>query len=32
MIQFINVSKEFQNGTIGLKKIDVKIEEGEFVF
>lgn len=32
MIQFINVSKEFQNGTIGLKHIDVKIEEGEFVF
>ena len=32
MIQFINVSKEFQNGTVGLKNIDVKIEEGEFVF
>ena len=32
MIQFINVSKEFQNGTVGLKHIDVKIEEGEFVF
>ncbi len=32
MIQFINVSKEFNNGTVGLKNIDVKIEEGEFVF
>lgn len=32
MIQFINVSKEFQNGTVGLKNIDVKIDEGEFVF
>ena len=32
MIQFINVSKEFQNGTVGLKHIDVKIDEGEFVF
>lgn len=32
MIQFINVSKEFPNGTVGLKNIDVKIEEGEFVF
>jgi cell division transport system ATP-binding protein len=32
MIQFINVSKEFPNGTVGLKEIDLKIEEGEFVF
>lgn len=32
MIQFINVSKEYQNGTIGLKNIDVKINEGEFIF
>ena len=32
MIQFINVSKEFHNGTVGLKNIDVKIDEGEFVF
>ena len=32
MIQFINVTKEFHNGTVGLKNIDVKIEEGEFVF
>ncbi len=32
MIQFINVSKVFPNGTVGLRDIDVKIEEGEFVF
>lgn len=32
MIQFINVSKTFSNGTTGLQHIDVKIEEGEFVF
>ncbi len=32
MIQFINVSKEFANGTAGLKDINVKIKEGEFVF
>ena len=32
MIQFINVSKEYQNGTVGLKNIDLKIEEGEFVY
>ena len=32
MIQFINVTKEFHNGTVSLKNIDVKIEEGEFVF
>lgn len=32
MIQFINVSKTFSNGTMGLQHIDVKIEEGEFVF
>ena len=32
MIQFINVSKEFHNGTVGLEHIDVKIDEGEFVF
>lgn len=32
MIQFINVSKEFHNGTVGLKNINLRIEEGEFVF
>lgn len=32
MIQFINVSKEYQNGIIGLENIDVKIEEGEFIY
>lgn len=32
MIQFINVSKEFQNGTVGLKHIDVKIEEANLYF
>ena len=32
MIQFINVTKEYRNGTVGLKDINVKIEDGEFVF
>ena len=32
MIQFINISKEYKNGTVGLKNIDVKIESGEFAF
>ena len=32
MIQFINVTKEYKNGTIGLSDIDVKIESGEFAF
>lgn len=32
MIQFINVTKEYKNGTIGLSDIDIKIESGEFAF
>ena len=32
MIQFINVTKEYKNGTVGLSDIDVKIESGEFAF
>ena len=32
MIQFINVSKEYRNGTVGLRDINVKIEDGEFAF
>ena len=32
MIQFINVTKEYRNGTVGLKDIIVKIEDGEFAF
>lgn len=32
MIQFINVTKEYKNGTVGLSNIDVKVESGEFAF
>ena len=32
MIQFIHVTKEYRNGTVGLKDINVKIEDGEFAF
>ena len=32
MIQFINVNKEYPNGTVGLRDINVKIEDGEFAF
>ena len=32
MIQFINVNKEYRNGTVGLRDINVKIEDGEFAF
>lgn len=32
MIQFINVTKEYRNGTVGLRDINVKIEDGEFTF
>ncbi len=32
MIQFINVTKEYRNGTVGLRDINVKIEDGEFAF
>ncbi len=31
MIQFVNVSKTYPNGTIGLKNINLTIQEGEFV-
>lgn len=31
MIEFKNVTKVYGNGTVGLKDINVKIEEGEFV-
>lgn len=32
MIEFINVTKEYDNGTLALDSIDLKIENGEFVF
>lgn len=32
MIQFIGVSKEYKNGTVGLSDIDIRIENGEFAF
>lgn len=32
MIEFINVTKRYQNGTIGLQDATFKIEKGEFVF
>ncbi|WP_442603137.1 phosphonate ABC transporter ATP-binding protein [Paenibacillus sp. KN14-4R] len=31
MITFRNVSKQYKNGTIGLKNIDLSIKQGEFV-
>ncbi|WP_211748986.1 phosphonate ABC transporter ATP-binding protein [Paenibacillus sp. Marseille-Q4541] len=31
MIEFINVQKTYHNGTTALKKINLKIEQGEFV-
>lgn len=31
MIEFKNVSKVYDNGTVGLKNIDLKIEQGDFV-
>ncbi|SFS58025.1 phosphonate ABC transporter ATP-binding protein [Paenibacillus sp. 453mf] len=31
MIEFINVQKTYQNGTIALQNINLKIEQGEFV-
>jgi len=32
MIEFLNVTKEYDNGTIALKDVNLKIENGEFVF
>lgn len=32
MIELINVTKKYQNGTVALKDVSIKIEEGEFVF
>lgn len=32
MIEFINVTKEYDNGTLALENVDIKIENGEFVF
>lgn len=32
MIQFIDVSQSFPNGTIGLKNINLRISKGEFVY
>lgn len=32
MIEFVNVSKEYENGTVALTDINLKIENGEFVF
>lgn len=32
MIEFLNVTKEYDNGTLALDNVDVKIENGEFVF
>lgn len=32
MIEFINISKKYANGVMGLHNINIKIEAGEFVF
>lgn len=32
MIEFVNVTKEYENGTVALKDVNIKIENGEFVF
>ena len=32
MIEFKNVSKTYDNGTQALKNVNLKIEDGEFVF
>jgi cell division transport system ATP-binding protein len=32
MIEFINVSMVYPNGTVALKNVNLKIEDGEFVF
>lgn len=31
MIEFINVSKRFDNGVLGLNNVNLKVEDGEFV-
>ncbi len=32
MIKFVNVTKEYENGTVALKNVNLNIENGEFVF
>ncbi len=32
MIELINVTKRYQNGTVALRDVSIKIDEGEFVF
>ena len=32
MVEFNNVSKVYQNGTVALQNVDLYIENGEFVF
>lgn len=32
MVEFKNVSKKYQNGTVALKNINLKVNKGEFVF
>ena len=32
MIELVNVVKEYDNGTLALDGVDLKIENGEFVF
>lgn len=32
MIEFVNVSKEYENGTVALENVNLKIDNGEFVF
>lgn len=32
MIEFRNVSKTYDNGTVALKNVNIRIEDGEFVF
>lgn len=32
MIEFVNVTKEYENGMVALKDVNIKIENGEFVF
>jgi len=32
MIEFINVTKKYPNGTVALRDVSLKIDPGEFVF
>lgn len=32
MVEFIDVEKKYPNGTVALKRINLKVEKGEFVF